>query len=365
MNVPAPPGQGQERRRPTINDVARLSQVSKSTVSNVLRESERVSPATRERVQAAIETLGYRPNVAARQLVGRRTQVIGVVVGDLANAFQTELVRGIEAAASALGYMVVVCNTEGHPEREAARIEALLGQRVDGIALLEFSGERQVVSQLLGERVPVMMVACASDYADSVAVDDDAGIALAIDHLVELGHRRIVYVDDPLIERGTRQARLRAFEVTLLRHGLPATEDLVVSWDEGDIAAVERPLDTLLSRDPAPTALMAADDSIAIRLMDFCEATGLSVPERVSVVGFDGIAIAGLARISLTTVVQPREEITRRGIEMLVARIEGAGEGRPEQHFLAPSLVARGSTAPPPTSVVATGSRSRRSDGNR
>jgi LacI family transcriptional regulator len=336
------------RRRPTINDVARLSQVSKSTVSNVLRDSAGVSPATRERVLGAIDILGYRPNAAARQLVARRAQTIGVVSGDLANSFNAELLKGIEAAASPHGYMALVCNTEGHPDREAARIDALLKQGVDGIALLEFSGDRRVVSELLTRRVPTVMLACASDYADSVAVDDQAGIEMGIEHLIALGHRKIAYVDDALVEPGTREARLRGFDMTMLRHGLPATPDLVVTWDEDALAAVDRALAELFTRTDRPTAVMTADDAIAIRLMEACEAKGLGVPDDISVVGFDGIAIAGLSRISLTTIVQPQQEITSWGIEMLVERIEGDHGGAPQQHFLRPKLAVRDSTAPPP-----------------
>jgi LacI family transcriptional regulator len=317
--------------RPTIHDVAALSGVSKSTVSNVMRDADGVSASTRTRVLAAVEELGYRPNAAARSLVQRRTNLLGVVVWDLANAFDADLVKRLEQHASARSYTTVVCSTGGRPELEASRIDALLEQRVDGIALVDFTGDRAVLSRLLAARVPVVMVSCWADYADCVAVDDAAGIELAVEHLAALGHERIGYVDQPSMEATTRRARAEAFERALERRGLP------VRWrfsDDEPIAA-------------GPTALVAATDHIAVRLIERLQAAGVAVPGDVSLVGFDGIAIGALARIALTTVAQPADEIARQAVALLLNRIDRGHDAAPEQHRLPPALVVRGSTAPP------------------
>jgi DNA-binding LacI/PurR family transcriptional regulator len=334
-------------RRPTINDVAALSGVSKSTVSNVMRGTGRVSADTRDRVLRAVGTLGYRPNAAARNLVQQRTNLIGVVVGDLANAFDAELVKTIEQYASADRYTTLVCNTGGHADLEASRIEALLEQRVDGIALLDFTGDREVLSQLLAERVPVVMVSCWSDYADCVAVDDNTGIDLAVKHLVELGHERIGYAGDPLMEATTRRARAEAFERALLRDGLAPRAAWTLAWDPDDADSGHREVRKLYSADETPTAIVAANDHTAIRLIELVEATGRAVPGDVSVIGFDGIAMGELSRIALTTVAQPGGELARRAVDLLLRRIERGYDDPPEQHRLQPSLVVRGSTAPP------------------
>jgi LacI family transcriptional regulator len=317
--------------RPTILDVAAVAGVSKSTVSNVMREATGVSSDTRARVLAAVAQLGYRPNAAARNLVQRRTNLIGVVVWDLANAFDAELVKRIERHASAGGYTTVVCNTGGHPELEASRIDALLEQRVDGIALLDFTGDRAVLSRLLADRVPVVMVSCWADYADCVAVDDQAGIDLAVEHLAGLGHRDIGYVDQPTMEATTRRARAAAFERALERRGLP------VRWLVSD----DDPLPD------GPTALVAATDHIAVRLIERLEAAGVSVPGDMSLVGFDGIAIGALSRIALTTVAQPADELASQAVALLRNRIDRGHAAAPEQRRLAPRLVVRGSTAAP------------------
>jgi LacI family transcriptional regulator len=314
-------------RRPTIKDVAAASGVSKSTVSNVVRGTGTVAEETRARVAAAVEALGYRPNAAARNLIRRRTNLLGVVVGDLANSFDAELVKHIEEQASAHGYTTLVCNTGGRAELEASRIEALLERRVDGIALLDFTGDRGVLSQLLAERVPAVMVSCWAEYADCVAVDDVEGIDLAVSHLVELGHREIAHVVDPIMEAGTRRSRVAAFERSLLRHGLTTRAD----WVGEAVPA-------------GATAVVAANDYTALALIERLEAHGRSVPADVSVVGFDGIAIGALRRMALTTVAQPGDELARRAVELLLARIDRGHDAPPEQQRLTPRLVVRGST---------------------
>jgi DNA-binding LacI/PurR family transcriptional regulator len=298
----------------------------------VVRGADGVAAPTRDRVMAAVQELGYRPNAAARNLVQRRTNLLGVVVWDLANAFDADLVKRLEHHASARSYTTVVSNTGGHPELEASRIDALLEQRVDGIALVDFTGDRAVLSRLLAARVPVVMVSCWADYADCVAVDDAAGIELAVEHLAGLGHARIGYVDQPSMEATTRRTRAEAFERALERRGLP------VRWrfseDDPEIAA-------------GPTGLVAATDHIAVGLIERLEAAGVLVPGDVSLVGFDGIAIGALARIALTTVAQPADDLAREAVALLLNRIDRGHDAPPEQHRLPPSLVVRGSTAPP------------------
>src|SRR5581483_5857473 len=178
---------GTRPQRPTIFDVAGRSGVSKSTVSNVIRGAANVSDETRRRVLAAVDELGYRPNALARQLVQQRTSTIGVVVGDLTNPIYSELVKLLERHALSREYTTMVSNTDGHPEREAARIEALLERRVAGIAMLQFSGDRSIIDEVLADGVPLTVVSCFDERADCVTVDESRGLALAARHLAELG----------------------------------------------------------------------------------------------------------------------------------------------------------------------------------
>jgi DNA-binding LacI/PurR family transcriptional regulator len=329
-------------RRPTIIDVASLSGVSKATVSNVIRETGSVSAETRDRVLTAIETLGYRPNASARSLVRQRTDVVGLVAGNLGNAFEAELLERIEQVASARKFTTLVCTTSRNPEDEATKVEALLEQRVAGIAMLQFSGDRRLMAQLVTERVPVVMVSCWDDYADCVAVDDADGLELAVGHLAELGHKRIAYVTDERVDSSTLRIRLEAFQHALLRHGAEFHPDWVIHGDRPD-SFIE-----IFERRDLPEAIVATNDNIAITLIEQLESGGRRVPDDVSVVGFDGSRVAALHRIGLTTVAQPVEQLAQISVELLLDRLLSDPPER--RHIrLEPELIVRTSTAPPAT----------------
>lgn len=334
-------------RAPTILDVAERSGVSKSTVSNVIRGADNVSPETRSKVLETIAALGYRPNALARNLVRRRTSTLGLVVGDLANLFYSELAKLIEQRATDGGYTTMICNTDGRSPTERVRIESLLEHRVEGILMLQFSGDGAIVGELLAQRVPLVVVSCWEDRSDCVSVDDAQGGALAAEHLVGLGHRRVAYVSSALVEPATDLARFGGFSGALgsndgelvLRLGDPA----YLRSDLSLRAEVQR----LLGLPDPPTAFFCSNDLLAIDLIETLEELKVAVPQHASVVGFDDIALAGLARVSLTTVGQPRDELARVGTDLLLRRIEDGGDLPLQQVRLEARLVVRGSTAPP------------------
>ncbi len=334
-------------RRPTIVDVASLSGVSKATVSNVVRGKSSVSPATRSRVLAAIETLGYRPNASARSLVRQRTDVLGLIAGNLGNAFEAELLERIEQVASERRFTTLVCTTSRNPQDEATKVETLLEHRVAGIAMLQFSGDRQLMAQLVTEHVPLVMASCWDDHADCVAVDDAAGLELAVGHLAELGHRRIAYLTDERVESTTRRMRLEGFHRALLRHGLEFHPDWVIHGNGGQGGDQPDNFVKFCERHGLPEAVVATNDNIAITLIEQLESRGWRVPDDVSVVGFDGSRVAALHRIGLTTIGQPVEQLAHFSVELLLDRV--AGEIPPERRHvrLEPKLIVRTSTSAP------------------
>ena len=336
-------------RRPTIIDVASLSGVSKATVSNVVRGKGSVADATRIRVLSAIETLGYRPNASARSLVRQRTDVLGLLTGNLGNPFEAELLERIEQVASERKFTTLVCTTGRNPEDEATRVEALLEQRVAGIAMLQFSGDQRLMAQLVTERVPVVMVSCWDDYADCVAVDDAEGLELAVGHLAELGHRRIAYLTDERVDSITLRIRLEAFQRELLRHGADFHPDWVLHGDSGKNGDQPENFVEFFERSGLPEAIVATNDNIAITLIEQLESRGWRVPDDVSVVGFDGSRVAALHRIGLTTIAQPVEQLAQISVELLLDRV--AGEIPPQRRHvrLEPKLIVRTSTSPPAT----------------
>jgi DNA-binding LacI/PurR family transcriptional regulator len=209
------------------------------------------------------------------------------------------------------------------------------------------------VEELLRQRAPVVFVGLREDWGDSVAVGDADGGRLATEHLIELGHRDIAYLTTPAVERRADRARHTGYRAAMRRAGLPARP--AVRWSPGSeevrIAGRRASLADVLVDGDRPTAVFASNDLGAIALQEFIDLHGLRVPEDVSVVGFDNVSLAGLARISLTTVAQPLDELARLGVERLVERIERRERGRQEQPrvlTVPAEVVVRGSTGPPP-----------------
>jgi len=337
------------RRHPTIHDVASHAGVSKSTVSNVVRGLPGVSEATRHRVRAAIDELGYRPNVLARQLVQQRTSILGVVVGDLANPFFAEMAKSVERHAAARGYTAMFCNTEGDSQSELAGVETLLQHRVAGIVFLAFSGDARTMREVMQHQVPAVFVSCGADWGDVVSVDDEFGGRLGTSHLIEAGHRRIAYLSIPELEDESDRVRWVGYCAALKEAHIGPP--LRISWsppsDHARIDGLERPLLDVFTGADRATGVFASNDVAAIALQEFADRVNLHVPDDISIVGFDDVPMAGLARIALTTVAQPRDELAGLGIATIADRIERRLKGPPTRKLVDVNLVARRSTASP------------------
>jgi DNA-binding LacI/PurR family transcriptional regulator len=332
----------------TIFDVASEAGVSKSTVSNVVRGVAEVSPTTRERVLLAIDRLDYKPNAIARQFVKQRTTMLGVLLGDLSNPYYAQMAQVVERAAFGFGYTTMFCNIDGSEEMAMSGVDALLGHRVAGIVFLAFVARHsQVDDALRRAAVPTVFLGLSEAWADSVGPRDTQGGRLATEHLLALGHRRIAYVRTPLVERSGDHARYAGYRAAMLRAGAAPLPAIV--WTPGaDAVRIDRhslPLGEAISGVDAPTALFASNDIGAVALLEACELSGLRVPDDVSLVGFDDIAIAGLRRISLTTVSQPLRFQAEQAVSLLLERIENPAI--PPRHLRVPvQLRVRGSTAP-------------------
>jgi LacI family transcriptional regulator len=337
------------RKPPTILDVASHAGVSKSTVSNVVRGLPSVSDSTRRRVRTAIEQLGYRPNVLARQLVQQRTNILGVVVGDLGNPFFAEMAKLVERHAAARGYTAMFCNTEGDSQSEVAGVETLLEYRVAGIVFLTFSGDSRTMRETLQHQVPVVFVGCHEDWGDVVSVDNARGGKLGTQHLIDVGHRRIAYVSIPELEDTSDVSRWQGYGDALAQAGLGPV--VRIAWsppsDHASVDGIDRRLVDVFSGAERITGVFASNDVAAIALQEFADRVDLKVPGDLSIVGFDDVPMAGLARIALTTVAQPRDELARLGIATIADRIERKVKGPPRTTLVDVDLVPRRSTAPP------------------
>jgi LacI family transcriptional regulator len=335
---------------PTIFDVAALAGVSKSTVSNVIRGTDGVAAATRERVDRAIEILGYRPNVLARQFVQQRTTILGVLVGDLDNPFYAEMAKRVERYAFAAGYTAMFCNIEGEEDFFAlSRVESLLEQRVAGVLFLAFFGRSPDVQRRLNATAPVVFAGLREDWGDSVSVSDSGGARLATGHLIDLGHRRIAYLTTDHVEARASRPRLAGYRSVMRAAGASAGPAMTWAADSehATVKGQDVPLLDQLTGPRGVTAVFCSNDLGAIALLEVTDRHGIAVPDELSIVGFDNVHLAGLARISLTTVSQPFDDIARMGVAAVLGRLSGAITGAFRHEVVKPSLIVRSSTGPP------------------
>ncbi|WP_205660561.1 LacI family DNA-binding transcriptional regulator [Amycolatopsis antarctica] len=332
-----------------MEDVAALAGVSRALVSLVMRGSPKVSAHRRDAVRRAAAELGYSPHVMARSLASRTSTVLGVLVSDLRNAYFAEVVEGLDAAARAAGFDLILTTGGRSPARERAALENLLSFRPAGIALLSPVLPAAAIAGA-ARQSPVVLVSrtSRSSTVDTVNDDGQAGAALAVDHLVSLGHRRIAHLDGG--GAATAGARRRGYRAAMLRHGL---RPRVVPSEHTDTAGEKAARELLDSRarTELPTGLLAGNDVNAVGAISALEEAGLRVPGDVSVVGYDNTSLAALRHVSLTTVDQPRSEMGRLALDALLERVRG-GRTEPVRHLLHPALVVRATTGAPAFSAA-------------
>ncbi|KKD08032.1 LacI family DNA-binding transcriptional regulator [Streptomyces sp. WM6386] len=327
-------------------DVAEKAGVSRALVSIVFRNQPGASEETRQRVLRVADEIGYRPDSAARLLARGRSRTIGVMF-TVHQTFQTDLIEGIYPEAERLGYDVLLSATAlGRSEEKA--VEALLGHRCEAVILLGPDAEPAYLEEL-GQRVVTVSVSRRAPRArvDFVHSAEGKGVRQAMDHLVELGHRRIVHIDGG---RGPGSAdRRRAYRAAMRRHGLEA-EVRVVAGEHTEQAGIEAGRLLVAERDqgvPLPTAVLAGNDRCAMGLLMALTRAGVEVPRDMSVVGYDDSHLSHLMPIGLTTVRQDAVLMAEHAVRFAVERLESP-ELEPREAVLDPKLVIRGTSGPAP-----------------
>lgn len=324
-------------RAATIVDVATAAGVSTAAVSKVLRDAYGVSDAMRARVNAAIAELDYRPRVAARAMRGQ-TFTIGIELPNFDDGLFARILSAVLDAFESTPYEVVVAPARGHRRTGAGAIETLVDRQVDGVIALSPSAGQGAIERV-ARHTPIVVLGRddATTMYDTVVSDDGEGARAVMRHLFDLGHRRIAHVTVEGAESdrtSARGIRLQAYRAEMAAHGRAADAG-VVYLDEHDRSAS---LARLLTVRPAPTAVFAASDQLAIDVQQVAAESGA----RVAVAGFDDVPIAAHPSVGLTTVRQPGAEMGARAAALLLERI--AGRVTPVHDVFAPSLVARAST---------------------
>jgi LacI family transcriptional regulator len=326
-----------------MREVAEHAGVSVTTVSHVINNTRPVNPQTRIRVEEAMQTLGYQPNVLARSLRRGVTHTIGIILPDNANPYFAEVVRGIEDTSFAQGYSVVLCNSDNNLQKEYHYTNVLVEKQVDGIIFVAAGLSAENIYALQTRRVPLVLVDrnVPNVQVDNVLADNQLGGWLATHHLIELNHRTIACISGP---RGVlvSSKRIQGYRQALQSADLEFAPDCIVIGDfqyqSGYMGAKQ-----LFKQRPSLTAIFACNDLMAIGAYRFAHEHHLHIPEQLSIVGFDDVHLAAYTNPPLTTIHQSKHEMGSRAATLLIERIANQ-DLEPRQEILETQLVIRGST---------------------
>lgn len=329
-----------------IKDIAREAGVSTATVSHVINKTKYVSDETREKVQRAIEEFNYHPNAHAQMLALGRSNMIGLLVSDISNPFFPEIIKSIEAAVFAAGYNLILLNTNYEPQRAIDYVRRLLQMKVAGIILMIAEFDSSMIDEFKNKKTSVVFhdLGVVGEKMSNIILDYAVGIDEAVRHLVSLGHSKIVHIagSHEIYSAGVRQ---QAF-IDAMKKYFPAGPEIKIYEGDFRFEGGRHAAHQILVEPELPTAIVVANDLMALGAMQEFKAAGLRIPQDISIVGFDDISFASLSEPALTTVCSPRVEIGRRAFEALALTME-----KPRQlgiEIRIPThLVERNSTAPP------------------
>jgi DNA-binding LacI/PurR family transcriptional regulator len=333
----------------SIKDIARLAGVSHSTVSRALNRSPLIPAATAERIQRIAAEKGYTASAVARSLVTRKTKAIGVVVTSIADPFNGEVVAGIEELANHEGYSVVLATSQADPQREMAVVRSFRERRVDGIlvASSRLGAQYQPLSAELEAPIVLLNNQHPSELAHSVSIDNQDGGYQATAHLTALGHRDIAYIGD---QSGLQsdEERFRGFQAALKKARVKLRPEFVVRGD-GKLAGGKQRAADLLQLPSPPTAIFCYNDMTALGVIEAVHARGWQVGRELSVVGFDDLFFAASLQPSLTTLHQPKKELGKQAMQLLLAILRGQPAERTV--VLRGQLIVRDSSGKPYQSI--------------
>ena len=331
----------------TLKDISREAGVDIATASRALNGSYGVHKKTRERVERIAKRLNYRVNLMAKGLAEGRSRTLGVLVAAIGDPSILEQVRGVEDAAYAAGYQIVLCNSYLDATREALQLHSLLEKRVEGILIHSVEALSKLeIKELVDSKVPVVLfhqIPGTSDFS-SVCMNQVEGGMLAAKHLVELGHKKIAFLSGPR-GHGNFIQRIKGFQKVIRSSGAGATPIIMhgqPDFDGGYQMAVE-----MLKKHPEVTAVFAANDMTAFGIANAIFDAGLSIPEDISLVGFGNVELTKVVRPPLTTVHHPKYEMGQAAVEILLSLGKNGSLGVHENREFGIRLVTRASTCPP------------------
>ncbi|UJF36412.1 substrate-binding domain-containing protein [Paenibacillus hexagrammi] len=311
---------------PTIRDVAKKSNVSVATVSRVLNGLNGYSDKTKQKVLKTIEEMGYQPNAIARSLSNKRTQTLGVMFPDVSNEFSSGILHGIEELAHDRGYSVLVCNTAVDGNRTLKYLQVLREKQVDGIIFSSEMLKEEYIQVLDAMNIPVVLVSSETKYSGIpyVKVDDRMAAYDATNYLIGQGHRNIAMISGTKGDPIAGTPRVEGYKQALVDNGITVNDAKIV-YGNFRFESGSRLMGQLLSEDSSITGVFAACDEMAIGAMNYAMNNGISVPDQLSVVGYDNLKLSEMMVPSLTTIHQPLYDLGRIASEKLIAMVETGG----------------------------------------
>ncbi len=329
---------------PTIRDVAKLAGVAPITASRVINNSGYASDEVRQRVEQAAEQLGYVPNIIARSLRSRKTHTLALVLTDITNPFWTTVARGVEDAAHEAGFNLILCNSDESPQKQENYLETLIQKRVDGILLVPVESDPEQVSALDQQKVPYVLLdrPVPGVQADQVWCDSEDGANQLVKSLISQGHTRIAFLGGPE-EVATTSARLQGYRRALKEAGLGKGFEIVY-FGKFSLESGYEMTKKAITCQPAPSAIFASNNFIAIGALRAFHDCGVAVPEDISIVGFDDLPTAMIVRPFLTAAVQPAYLMGHMAAEYLLKRLTGKAKHAFKSIVLPVEIIHRNST---------------------
>lgn len=327
-----------------MSDVAKLANVSPATVSRVLCHPELVSVETRKKVMEVINQVNYKPHLVARQFRTQETKIILVVVPDITSAFFSKVLRGIEHVAEKHGYQVILGDTEDTVEREKEYVNLLLQKQADGMVLLTARLNKESLEEI-ASNYPLVL---ACEYIDglnipTVSIDNVSSARKATEHLISLGHSKIAHITGSINVVLSRD-RLRGFQQAMISHNLEVESVYIQEGDSSFESGYQQMLKLLALEEP-PTAVFVFNDEMAMGAIKAAKDSGMIVPNDLAIIGFDNIKMSSVIEPKLTTIDQPKYEIGKKAMELLIKQISGETTYK-KQIVLKDKLIVRESTQP-------------------
>jgi LacI family transcriptional regulator len=327
----------------TINEIAKLSGVSRTTVSRVLSGGKFVSKNTRERVLEIIKEREYKPSIIAQSLRTNRTRTIGLVLADIENPFYSRVAKGVIDAAEAKNYNVILCNSNNDVKLEERDIRTLMERGVDGLLLTTVELKTKTVENLRDKGVPFLLIDYKLDTPgiNYVVNDDYYGAELATEYLIELGHKKIFFIGKRNIP--SLRERFRGFKDTLKRHKIDSGNNFMptkfINMDGTyDIDSI---IEYIVNGQENITAIFGGNDHLAIQSIEAITDNGFKVPDDISVIGYDNITVSSMIKVPLTTIRQPKYLLGKLATEQLFEILEDRSDKEVRRIILRPELIIR------------------------